>query len=136
MHQYSPHLFYKQTEIKQKNLFLTKPGELLRNFSFTLDRIVLLIWEVSFSIGDGTPLGMALALTDCQHSRNDPRHLSIHKIILVLEHLYPQPSLEIEEVHPKDQHLHMCQVQEAYAEGQESGKPKYCTWTEGNKTKE
>ena len=44
-----------------------------------------------------------------QHSGNDPRRMSLRqKLCFVLE-----PSLEIEETHPKDQHPHMCQDEDA-----------------------
>ena len=38
-----------------------------------------------------------------------------------------QPSLEIEETHPKDQHPHTFQDREADAGGQKFGGPKNCT---------
>ena len=78
---------------------------------------------------------MAVTLAESQLSGNDHRRISPPKIMLILVQQYLQPSLEIEETRPKDQHHHMCQDQEADAEGQESARPNNCTETEGNKTK-
>ena len=49
----------------------------------------------------------------------------IFPLILVQE--YPQPSLEIEEAHPKDQHPHTYQDREADAGRQKFSMPKNCT---------
>ena len=58
---------------RQKSIFLTETGELVgTNFSYTLDRMGILIWDDSFPYRDIAALGMAVTLADCQHSGNNP----------------------------------------------------------------
>ena len=53
------------------------------NFSYTLDRmgVIEMGWQFTL-LGDGAPLGMAVRLADCQHSGNDPKWISLQKIML------------------------------------------------------
>ena len=79
---------------------------------------------------------MAVTLADCQHSWNDYRRMSLRKILLNFGAIISTTIFINRETHPRDQHPHMCQDQEADAGGQEFRIPNNCTETAGNKTKE
>ena len=75
---------YRTNKLKSRKYFSHKLKSVWEtNFSYTFDRTdVIDMGRQFFLWWDGAPMGMAVTLADRQHSGNDPRRMSLRKIML------------------------------------------------------